>query len=90
MQVWRLFQPPDLEVFLPEQDSLVGKNVTIRGNTTQDAVVTVDEKPVALSTDGEFETVIFYPDNGTYTITIQAEDRRKRSTVVHRTVRVEE
>jgi cytoskeletal protein RodZ len=90
LQFWRFLQPPELEVFSPDQDELVGKNVTVRGKTTQDAVVTVDEKPVALSTDGEFETAVFYTDNGTYTITIRAEDRHKHASIIHRTVKVEE
>lgn len=90
LQWWRLRQPPNLEVSLPEDHATVQKNVTVRGTSGIDAVVFVDSKPVTISQDGEFETTVFYPDNGTYTITIRAEDRHKRASVVQRTVTVQE
>lgn len=87
---WRFQQPPSLEVFTPEQNQTVERNVTVRGKTSIDAVVTVDSKPIAISQDGEFETAVFYQDNGTYVITIQASDRHKRTSTIQRTVTVEE
>lgn len=90
LQWWRLRQPPPLEVFAPEENSIVQKNVTVRGKTDLDAVVFVDAKPVAISQDGEFETSVFYANNGNYVITVRAEDRHKRATVIQRSVKVEE
>lgn len=90
LQWWRFRQPPPLEVFTPEQNETVEKNVIVRGKTSIDAVVTVDSKPIAINPAGEFETSVFYSDNGTYTLTIQASDRRQRTSTIQRTVTVSE
>lgn len=86
----RLHQPPHLEVTTPSERELVGKNVIVSGKTSNDAIVFVDSKPVSISQDGQFETSVFYSDNGEYTITIRAEDRHKRETIVQRKVKVQE
>jgi cytoskeletal protein RodZ len=90
LQWWRFRQPPPLEVFVPEQNEVVERTVTVRGKTSIDAVITVDAKPIAIDQEGVFETDVFYPADGTYTITIQAEDRRQRKSVIQRTVEVRE
>lgn len=90
IQVWRLQQPPMLVVSSPLQSAVLGRNVIVKGMTRSDAVVSVDSMPIAINPDGEFETSLFYPDNGTYSIIIQAEDRHKRVTMVQRTVTVKE
>ncbi|MEO8581347.1 MAG: helix-turn-helix domain-containing protein [Patescibacteria group bacterium] len=90
LQWWKFRQPPPLVVSSPEQNENVQKNVTVRGKTSIDAVVTVDSKPTAITPDGMFETTVFFPDDGTYTITIQSADRHQRTSTIQRTVTVKE
>lgn len=90
LQWWQFRQPPPLQVSSPQQNETVQKNIIVKGKTSIDAVVTVDSKPTAINQSGEFETSVFYPDNGTYTITIQAADRHQRKSTVQRTVTVNE
>ena len=87
---WRLRQPPTLRVELPEDGQLVGKTVLVQGTTLPDVVIYVESKPIAISANGEFETTVFFPENGEYAITIIAEDRNQRQTVIQRQVKVEE
>lgn len=90
LQWWRFRQPPPLEVTSPQQNEVVEKSVLVKGKSSIDAVVTVDSKPIAINQEGEFETNVFFPDNGTYTIMIQAADRRQRKSTIQRTVTVNE
>lgn len=90
LQWWKLQQPPPLTVISPQDQSIVEKNILIRGRTVVDAIVFVDAKPVALTPEGEFEAEVFATENGTKIITIKAVDRAGRETVVQRTVKVEQ
>lgn len=87
---WRLRQPPHLTVELPEDEQIVGKNVLVTGSTQPDVVVYVESKPIAISAVGEFETSVFFAENGEYAITVIAEDRNQRQTIIQRRVKVEE
>lgn len=86
---WYAFnRPPKLEVAKPEANAEVAAQVVVTGQTNQEAVLTVNDQPVALQADGSFETEIFLPREGITTITIEAKDRRGKSSLVQRTVYV--
>lgn len=87
---FRFQQPPELEVFTPEQNATVSQNVVVTGKTQSDAVIFVNSNPVSLNPQGLFRAEIYLSGKGVHTITIRAEDRKKRATVIQRTVQLEE
>lgn len=89
-QWYQLQQPPFLNVAQPTDFAIVQKQVVIEGKTESDAVVFVNSNPVAISVDGTFTTQVFFDELGDHTITVRAEDRKKRATSVQRTVTVRE
>jgi cytoskeleton protein RodZ len=88
-QWYALNRPPMLQVTNPSDNQIVAPQVEIAGQTTTDATVTVNAQTIPLATDGTFTTQIFIPRQGIATITIEAKDRRGKSTVVQRTVQVQ-
>lgn len=82
----RLHQPPLLIVETPEDGSSITEQVVVAGSTQSDAVVYVNTVPVSITPDGKFSTELFVEERGEFTITIRAEDRHKRATVIQRTV----
>lgn len=86
---WQMLnQPPDLKILYPAEDDLVAARVSVKGETEPDAVVTVNSQPVALQPDGSFETEVYLSREGVNTISIEAEDRRGKTTLVQRAVKV--
>lgn len=88
MQWLNLQKPPRLEIITPQADALVSSQVIVEGKTAQDAIVLVNAQPVALQQDGSFRTEIFLPREGISTITVEAKDRREKSSIIQRTVYV--
>lgn len=86
---YNLNKPPKLEIYSPKQDDLVASNVVVEGLTLPEAIVTVNEMPVALKPDGEFRAEISLPNEGVAIITVTARDRRGKTNTVERSVRVE-
>ncbi len=87
-QWYQLTQPPSLEIINPTEDSLVAARVSVTGQTDVDAIVTVNSQPVALQADGSFETEVYLPREGINTISVEAQDRQGKSSLVQRSVRV--
>lgn len=83
-----LTQPPVLKITSPAEDSLVAARVSVEGLTAPDAIVTVNSLPVALQIDGSFETEVYLSREGVNTISVEAQDRRGKTTLVQRSVRV--
>jgi len=88
LQWYALNRPPKIEVTQPLPNADVAAQVEVRGQTSPEAVVKVNDQPVALQVDGSFETEIFLPREGITTITVEAADRRGKSSLVQRTVNV--
>lgn len=88
IQWHRLNRPPALEITAPAPEELVASRVLVRGQTDNDAIVTVNSQPVALQPDGTFRTEILLTREGSNTISVEAKDRQGRSTLEQRTVRV--
>lgn len=85
----QLNQPPSLKITAPVQDERVASKVRVQGQTSSDAIVTINSQPVALQSDGSFQSEIFLTREGVNTITVEAKDRQGRGTLKQRTVRVE-
>lgn len=89
IQWYNLNKPPLLEVSTPSEQASVSSKVIIEGTTVVDAVVTVNDQPVALQPDGSFRTEIFIPTEGIALLKVQAKDRRGKVNTVERLVTVE-
>ncbi|MBD3279378.1 MAG: hypothetical protein GF390_01560 [Candidatus Pacebacteria bacterium] len=87
-QWYNLNKPPSLEVYAPQEDQFVAGTVVVEGQTLPEAVVTVNSQPVALQPDGSFQTEVYLPQEGISTITIEATDRRGKTSLLQRTVYV--
>lgn len=88
VQWYNLNKPPDLIVFSPKSDEFVSAQVKVSGWTNPEAVVSVNTQPVALQPDGNFQTEVFLPKEGITSITVEAKDRRGKSSLQQRTVYV--
>lgn len=86
---WYSFQkPPMLDVTTPKEDEVVSQKVKVEGKTLPDAIVSVNAQPVSLYPDGRFESEVLLPKEGTHIITIEAADRRGKTSVIQRIIRV--
>ncbi|HPS40809.1 MAG TPA: helix-turn-helix domain-containing protein [Candidatus Woesebacteria bacterium] len=87
-QFYQLNRPPALSLSVPLENAEVSPNVLVQGQTTADAMLTINATPVALRADGSFETELYLPQEGTNTITIKANDQNGKSTILQRSVQV--
>lgn len=88
VQWYTLNQPPKLTIFEPKEDAFVSAKIIVSGETVPDAFVLINAQPVSLQTDGSFTTEVYLPREGISTITIEARDRREKTSIVQRTVYV--
>jgi len=88
VQWYNFNKPPQISVVQPTENAVVASQVLVKGKTRMDAIVTVNDQPVALQQDGSFETQIFLPTEGLNTVTIDAKDRRGKKSEIQRTVLV--
>ena len=89
VQWYALSQPPTVLLESPTNEESVSARVVVQGQTEPDAVVTINDQPVALQPDGTFQTEVFLSREGLNTITVKATDRRGKTTTMQRTVRVQ-
>jgi cytoskeletal protein RodZ len=88
-QWYNLAKPPKLELLVPKEQELVSSKVIIEGETMPDAIVTVNDQPVALQPDGSFKTELIIPSEGISLLTVQAKDRRGKVSTIERSVTVQ-
>lgn len=88
-QWYRFNQPPLLTVSSPQDQELVSAQVLVSGQTLPDAILSVNNQPVALQPDGSFQTEVFLPTEGWSAVVVEVTDRRGRTNRVQRTVRVQ-
>ncbi len=88
-QWYTLAKPPKLELTTPGEQELVSSKVIVEGETIPDAIVTVNEQPIALQPDGTFQTELIIPSEGISILTIQAKDRRGKVSTIERSVTVQ-
>jgi len=88
-QWYTLAKPPKLELITPQEQELVSSKVIVEGETIPDAIVTVNEQPVALQPDGSFKTELIIPSEGISLLTVQSQDRRGKVSTIERSVTVQ-
>lgn len=89
VQWYHFNQPPALVVQQPADHATVASQVTVTGQTSPEAQVSVNAQPVALDQQGNFQTQVFIPREGISSITVEAIDRRGKTNLVQRTVYVQ-
>ncbi len=88
VQWYSIQKPPKLDVMEPQDDAFVSQQITVKGVTVGDAIVSVNEQPVSILPNGSFQTDLYIPRDGIYTVTVTATDRRGKTNVVQRSVHV--
>lgn len=88
VQWYQLQRPPFLEITSPQEETVVSSRVVVQGRTLEDAILKINAEPVSVRADGSFQTELFLPREGLNTITIEATDRRGKSNLSLRSVRV--
>jgi cytoskeletal protein RodZ len=78
--------PPTIEIYEPAEDSIVSSQVSVRGLTELETVVTVNAQVIPVSADGSFQAEITLPNEGISTITVEAKDKQGKTSTVQRTV----
>ncbi|MEX0895507.1 MAG: helix-turn-helix domain-containing protein [Patescibacteria group bacterium] len=88
-QWWELQRPPQLVITQPAVLADVGPIIEVHGRTDADARVTVNNQPVALRPDGQFQTEVSVVNEGLTTLLVEAVNDRGRVTRIERRVTVE-
>jgi cytoskeletal protein RodZ len=88
VQWYNIQKPPLLSITSPEENAFVSSHIVIKGQTVEDAVVSVNDQPVAIQPGGDFQTEIYLPREGIHTISIESVDRRGKKSTEQRTVHV--
>ncbi len=88
-QYARFVSPPPLTVVRPKEEEVVReRNLKVSGKTSSDATLKVNNQPVVVSDEGEFEAEIEIFE-GTSEIIVQAKSRAGKETVVRRKIKPE-
>src|SRR3989344_2694296 len=86
-QLISLQRLPILVVSSPSDNASTKSPVLVKGRTDTDAVLTINDTQVSLDQDGEFQTSLELL-TGDQTITVRAENRKGKSTIVRRSISV--
>lgn len=89
IQWYNLNKPPFLVLSQPAEDAVVAARVVVSGETVTDGTLEINKKPVQIEVDGSFETEVFFSREGLNTVNAAVTDRRGKTNVIQRTVRVE-
>lgn len=82
-----IFMPPELIINSPKENSQNKKDITVSGKTDPNATLFINNDPVALNSDGDFnKNLTLFP--GTTSITIKAINRFGKETTTRRTVAI--
>lgn len=86
---WYQFnKPPYLEIYAPEDEMEVSSQVVIEGKTDPEALLLINSQPTTIQIDGTFKTELLVPREGLNTITVEATDKRGKTNLVQKSVRV--
>ncbi len=81
-------QPPKLVVENFAEMTVIEQNAIIKGRTSPEALVFVNDQPAALRPDGSFSFQLQLEQAGLVTIKIEAKDQRGESTILEKSVQV--
>lgn len=85
----RFIKPPELFINSPKENELVlQKKVKLEGETTTDALLTVNNQPITLDQDGKFSAEIEV-DKNTKSLIFKAISRSGKETIIERKINVD-
>lgn len=86
IQYKKFISPPTLNVLTPEEEQVVKeRRVKVTGKTDGDAIVKINNQPVLLDSEGNFEAEIEIFE-GTSEIVVKAQSRAGKETIVRRKI----
>lgn len=89
LQYSRFVRPPELEVFEPtEGQAVTDIKVMVSGKTDPDATVKINNQPILVSEEGDFEAEIEISEN-TQEIEVHSISRSGKETVIRRKIKPE-
>ncbi len=89
VQWYNLQKPPLLVLSSPKDAQSVSGTVLVKGRTSPDAIVAVNDQPVATQVDGVFETTLSFETQGVATVLVTVTDARGKTTQKQSTVYVQ-
>jgi cytoskeletal protein RodZ len=86
-QARAMFFPPFITLSSPKEDSIVSQDVEVKGRTDASAIITINNEPVFVNSNGEFaKRVSLFP--GETKIIVKAKNRLGKESAVTRNVTV--
>ena len=78
-QIYKFQSPPIISILEPSDNTVTTfENITVKGNTQHDSIVEINEKPVSMDDDGNFEKEITLIE-GTNIITVKARKNKNNT-----------
>jgi len=78
---------PKLEILQPVNGEVYGELVTVKGKTTRDATIAVDNQKVIVDQNGQFTLDLLFPA-GTHSVIVTATNRQGKSRMQERSFQV--
>lgn len=78
---------PPLSVIQPIDGDVYGEKVTVKGKTSPDSTISINNQKVIVSPNGEFSLDLLFPA-GSHSVIIQAVDRQGKTRLLERTFTV--
>lgn len=89
IQYYKFISPPLVHIDNPQNNQIIFENkLLVKGKTTSDVVVTINNQQAIVDKDGNFEAEISVNEN-TSQLSIVATSRSGKSTQVYRTIKVD-
>jgi hypothetical protein len=86
-QARAMFFPPLITLSSPKEDSVVSQDVEVKGRTDANAIITINNEPVFVNSNGEFaKKISLFP--GETKIIVKAKNRLGKESAVTRNVTV--
>lgn len=90
IQYKTFISPPDIMIEKPKEGEIVGsEKVEVTGKTDRNAVLSINNQKIALSSEGEFSTLLSLPP-GVNSITIDSTSKYGKTKTIVRTIQIQE
>jgi hypothetical protein len=88
-QWFSLNRPPRLELFQPEDNQITSARVIVEGHDGDGCDGGGERSASVFTSDGFFNTELYFDIEGPTTITVKASDRRGKTSIVQKSIQVE-
>ncbi|MFC1749849.1 helix-turn-helix domain-containing protein [Pseudomonadota bacterium] len=87
-QILTFTQAPHITLTSPTSDTITSNIVEIKGSTSTDATISVNNQPISLNADGQFQTTLNLSP-GDHTLVIKSESRDGKTRTLTRLITVQ-